>query len=79
MPKTAISEDNADSSIEAALEAAPRFGLKPAAAKTIVREVHAGVAGWRKAAKKLRIPARTLDAYASAFEHPLMDEAAKLR
>ncbi|MBX7121281.1 MAG: type II toxin-antitoxin system HipA family toxin [Opitutaceae bacterium] len=79
MPKTAISEETAESSIEAALEAAPRFGLKPAAAKAIVREVHAVVADWRKAAKKLRIPARTLNAYASAFEHPQMDEAAKLR
>lgn len=79
MPKTAISEVNTDSSIAAALEAAPRFGLKPAAAKAIVREVRAVVAGWRKAAKKLRLPVRTLDAYASAFEHPLMDEAAKIR
>jgi len=79
MPKTAISEDNPDSSIEAAMEAAPRFGLKPAAAKAIVREVHAAVAGWRTTAKKLRLPARTLDAYASAFEHPLMAEAARLR
>lgn len=79
MPKTSISEEASDSSIEAALEAAPRFGLKPSAAKAIVREVHAVVADWRKAARKLRIPARTLDAYASAFEHPLMDEAAKLR
>lgn len=78
MPKTAISEDNADSSIAAALEAAPRFGLKPAAAKTIVRDVFAIVSDWRKAAKKLRISARTLDAYASAFDHPLMDEAEKL-
>jgi serine/threonine-protein kinase HipA len=79
MPKTSISEEASDSSIEAALEAAPRFGLKPSAAKAIVREVHAVVADWRKAARKLRIPARTLDAYASAFEHPLRDEAAKLR
>ncbi len=79
MPKTSISEEASDSSIEAALEAAPRFGLKPSAAKAIVREVHAVVADWRKAARKLRIPARALDAYASAFEHPLMDEAAKLR
>ncbi len=79
MPKTSISEEASDSSIEAALEAAPRFGLTPSAAKAIVREVHAVVADWRKAARKLRIPARTLDAYASAFEHPLMDEAAKLR
>lgn len=78
MPKTSISEDSADSSIEAAMEAAPRFGLKPAAAKAIVREVHAVVTSWRKTAKKLRIPARALGAYASAFEHPLMDEAAKL-
>jgi serine/threonine-protein kinase HipA len=79
MPKTAISEDNADSSIEAALAVAPRFGLKVADAKLIVRDVHAAVAGWRAVGKKLRIPARTLDAYASAFEHPLMDDAAKLR
>jgi serine/threonine-protein kinase HipA len=79
IPQTAISEETADASIEAALAAAPRFGLSPTAAKAIVREVHAVVADWRTAAKKLRIPARTLNAYASAFEHPLMDEAAKLR
>ncbi len=76
--KTAISEDNAEPSIKAALEAAPRFGLKPAAAKAMVRELHSAVADWRKVAKKLRIPARTLDTYATAFDHPLMDEAGKL-
>lgn len=79
LPKTAISEETADSSIEAALGAAPRFGLKPTAAKAIVREVHAAVAGWRQAAKRLRLPARTLAAYATAFENPLMTEAEKLR
>ena len=79
MPATSITEDNADSSIAAAMAAAPRFGLKPAAAKAMVREVHAVVVNWRRAAKKLRLPARTLDVYASAFENPLMDEAAKLR
>ncbi len=78
LPKTAISEDNAEPSIKAALEAAPRFGLKPAAAKAMVRELHSAVADWRKVAKKLRIPARTLDTYATAFDHPLMDEAEKL-
>jgi serine/threonine-protein kinase HipA len=77
--KTAISEEHAESSIEAALEAAPRFGLKPAAAKAIVREVHAVVSDWRKVARKLRIPARSLAAYASAFDHPLMAEAARVR
>ena len=49
-----------------------------AAKKAIVREVFPAVADWRKIAKKLRIPARTLDAYASAFEHPLMDQARNL-
>lgn len=78
MPKTAISEDNAEFSIEAALGAAPRFGLRPAAAKSIVREVFSAVANWRNVGKKLRIPARTLDAYASAFENPLIDETRKL-
>jgi serine/threonine-protein kinase HipA len=78
MPKTAISEDNAEFSIEAALDAAPRFGLKPAAAKSIVREVFSAVADWRNAGKKLRIPTRTLAAYASAFENPLIDETRKL-
>lgn len=75
LPKTSISEDNTEPSIAAAMDAAPRFGLKPAAAKAIVREVATAVAGWRKLGKKLRIPARTLDAYASAFEHPLRQEA----
>lgn len=78
MPKTAISEDNTDTSIEAALDAAPRFGLKPNAAKTVLREVHAVVADWRKVAKKLRIPASVLHTYASAFENPLMEEASAI-
>jgi hypothetical protein len=60
------------------LDAAPRFGLKPVAAKAIVREVHAAVVDWRKVAKTLRIPARTLGAYDSAFEHPLRQEAQRL-
>jgi len=78
LPKTAIAEDQDEPSIDAALAAAPRFGLKTAAAKTIMREVFSAVADWRKTAKKLRIPGRTLDAYASAFEHPLMEEARNL-
>ena len=78
LPKTAISEDGGDPSIEAALAAAPRFGLKPAKAKSIAREVYTAVADWRNVGKRLRIPARTLAAYASAFEHPFMDEAGRL-
>ncbi len=78
LPNTAITENHEEPSIAAALAAAPRFGLKTAAARIIVREVFSVVAGWRKTGRQLRIPARTLATYASAFEHPLMDEARRL-
>lgn len=78
LPKTPISEEDEEPSIAAALAAAPRFSLKTAAAKIILREVLAAVSGWRKTGKRLRIKASTLDAYASAFVHPLMDEAKSL-
>ena len=78
MPKTAISEDAEEPTIAGALAAAPRFGLKPAEARTILAEVFAAVNQWRKTGVKLRIKAGTLDVYASAFEHPLMDEARHL-
>ena len=55
--------------------AAPRLGLKAADAKAIVRDVDAAVSGWRKVGRQLRIKASTLDAYASAFEHPHMEAA----
>jgi serine/threonine-protein kinase HipA len=77
-PKTAITETEKTPSIEAALAAAARFGLKSAEAKKILREVHAAVSQWRKTGRHLRIKAKTLDAYATAFEHPLMDEAERL-
>ena len=78
MRKTAISEDQYEPTVEAALAAAERFGLKPAAAKAILREVFAAVSGWRKTGRHLRLPAATLDAYVSAFEQPLMDETRHL-
>ena len=77
-PKTAITEYQEEPSIAVALEAASRFGLKKAEAKTILREVLAAVAGWRRVGKQLRLKASTLNAYSTAFEHPLMDEARKL-
>lgn len=73
--KTAITENQDDPTITGALEAATRFGIKATESKKILREVFTGVAGWRKTGKQLRLKATTLDAYASAFEHPLMDEA----
>ena len=78
MRKTAITDDPGEPTIEAAFSAAERFGLKAAPAKKILREVFTAVSGWRKTAHKLRIPAATLDAYVSAFEHPLLDEARHL-
>jgi serine/threonine-protein kinase HipA len=77
-PKTAITEDQDIPTIEAALAAAPRFGLKPLEANAILREVLAAVLDWRKTARQLRMRASTRDAYATAFEHPLVDEAQHL-
>ena len=73
--KTAITESQEEPTITGALAAATRFGLKAAESKKILREVFTAVSGWRKTGRQLRIKAATLDAYASAFEHPLMDEA----
>jgi serine/threonine-protein kinase HipA len=73
--KTAITESQEEPSIAGALAAATRFGLKSAESKKILREVFTVVAGWRKTGRQLRLKAATLDAYASAFEHPLADEA----
>lgn len=77
-PKTPITEDQEETSIAAALAAAPRFGLKAAVARATLREVLAAVSGWRKTGRQLRLKAQTLDAYATAFEHPLRDEAGRL-
>ncbi len=77
-PKTPISEEPEDPTIAGALAAAPRFGLKATAANSILREVLAAVSDWRKAGRQLRLNSRTLDAYATAFDHPLMDEARRL-
>ena len=47
---------------------AARLGLKPAAAKTLLREVFTAVSAWRATGRKLRLKAATLEAYASALE-----------
>src|SRR6266498_4173272 len=76
--KTPITEDQQEPTIAGALAAAPRFGLKTTEAKKILREVFTAVSGWRNTGRRLRLKALTLDAYASAFEHPLMGEARQL-
>jgi serine/threonine-protein kinase HipA len=74
-PKTPIAETGGEPSLAAALAAATRFGLKSSEAKKIVGEVFGAVSGWRETGKKLRIKSSTLDAYATAFDHPMMTEA----
>jgi serine/threonine-protein kinase HipA len=76
--KTAITEDQEEPAIEVALAAAERFGLKPAESKKILRQVFASVSSWRTTGRQLHLSAAVLDTYASAFEHPLMAEAASL-
>jgi len=78
MGKTAITEDQEEPTVASALAAAPRFGLKAAESKKILRDVFMAVSGWRRTGRQLRLKASTLDTYASAFEHPLMDEARQL-
>ena len=76
--RTPISEDDDESSIAGALAAAPRFGIKAPAAKTILREVFTAASAWRRTGRRLSLKATTLDTYASAFDHELVDEARRL-
>ncbi|MFA6287115.1 MAG: type II toxin-antitoxin system HipA family toxin [Opitutaceae bacterium] len=76
--KTSITEDGKEPTIDAALAAASRFGLKPAEAKRIVREIVTAVSQWRAVGRRLRLSAGVLDSYESAFENPFKVEAAAL-
>lgn len=78
MSKTAITEDPEEPTIAGALAAAPRFGLKTNEAKKILREVFKAVSDWRKTGRQLRLKASTLDIYASAFDHSLVEETKRL-
>ena len=75
LSQTPISEEQEDASIVGALAVAARFGIKAPAAKGILREVVTVVSAWRRTGGWLRLKSTTLDAYASTFEHELMDEA----
>ncbi len=76
--KTAITEDQEEPTVAAALVIAPRFGMKVSEAKQILREVFKTVSGWRETGRQMRLKATTLDTYASAFEHGLMEETKRL-
>jgi serine/threonine-protein kinase HipA len=77
-PKTAITEDQGEPTIAAALDAAARFGMKLADARNDLRRIHRAVSSWRKVGQRLRFDTKTLAPYATAFEHALADEAEQL-
>ena len=76
--KTPITEENEEPGIEVAVSAASRFGLKAREAKVILLEIFTAVSAWRKAGQRLRLKAAIIDAYATAFENPHMQEAARM-
>ena len=78
MSKTPISEEREEASIAGLLAVAGRFGIKGPEAKGILREVFTAVAAWRRTARRLRLNRATMEAYGSAFEHELMDQARRL-
>jgi serine/threonine-protein kinase HipA len=73
--KTSISEDGNDPSIELAIKASPRFGLKADEAVGILREMMIVLQNWRKHGQRLHLSASQLNAYASAFENDFVVEA----
>lgn len=71
--QTPVSEDSpplpdARAELEAAFAHAARFGLRLAAARTIVGEVETAVTGWRGIATRLGLGPSAVTAYAEAFE-----------
>jgi serine/threonine-protein kinase HipA len=68
--KTWISEESGpDATIDALLSVAPYFRIAHVRAKTILAEVEAAVATWRKQGKALGMTSVELDQFADAFEH----------
>lgn len=65
-------------SLELAMEVAPDFTLKLAAAKATVRQVLAATAGWRKTATKLGLNKAEIERMTSAFDHQESRKAAML-
>ena len=62
-----------------AMEAAADFGLSRPEARAEAKRMGAVVATWRARAKKLRLPAKEIDALRGAFEHEALESALRLR
>lgn len=76
--KMPIAEDGEGPSIASALEAAPRFRLKPDQAKEILREIFLVVSRWEETATRLRLGSKTLETYSTAFVQPMLSEAKRI-
>ena len=74
MPKTPVEEES-EPSLSSVMAASRSFGLTNTAARRILGDVAAAVGKWRTTGRSLRIPASTLAAYASAFDHEHLREA----
>jgi serine/threonine-protein kinase HipA len=65
----AINEVDDTASVDIALGVARHFGRKLPAARGIVGEVVASVAGWKEAAAAVGLNAKEIERMQSAFEH----------
>ena len=72
---TAIDEEDGTASLDLAFAVAAHFGVKADKAKSIVREVGAAVAGWRKTAAAAGLTTAEIERMASAFEHADAEQA----
>jgi serine/threonine-protein kinase HipA len=75
---TAIDYDDADASVDLLLSIAPLFRLQPDDALTVLGEVLAGTASWRRAARDAGLDAAAVEQMARAFEHDAADRAREL-
>ncbi|MDR2503969.1 MAG: HipA domain-containing protein, partial [Deltaproteobacteria bacterium] len=66
---TTIDLDDGTASLDLALSVAKDFRLSPDQARTIIKEVGAGVTRWRDVAQSHGLDRREIDRMASAFEH----------
>jgi serine/threonine-protein kinase HipA len=73
----ALDEADATSSLETALEVAPRFGLAAAEARRIAGEVGRVVRGWRSIATKFGLRAKDLERMETAFQHQDLELAGR--
>lgn len=71
----AIDEEDQSAPLHRVIAIAPRFGVKPARARAIVREVAVATRRWRRFATDCGLSQRQLDRMATAFEHEDADAA----